>query len=170
MSTSPRRGAESLSRGTDECDRGYTAAELSTWRNTLDHFDAIKVGLTAHRWRCAKGHVWRAAIGRIVKGQWCAKCAKDLQRLDFGALREFARVCGVECFSKKYVNGRTPMRWRCAQGHAFVRTAQMTKRLSDKAAEQLCPVCRRETLHALKQSGEPPRKKPAGLLRTTSNG
>lgn len=31
----------------DECHRGYTTAELSTWRNTLDHFDAIKVGLTA---------------------------------------------------------------------------------------------------------------------------
>jgi type I restriction enzyme R subunit len=31
----------------DECHRGYTAAELSVWRKTLDHFDAIKVGLTA---------------------------------------------------------------------------------------------------------------------------
>src|SRR5262249_17078580 len=31
----------------DECHRGYTAAELSVGRNTLDHFDAIKVGLTA---------------------------------------------------------------------------------------------------------------------------
>src|SRR5579883_1425615 len=31
----------------DECHRGYTAQELSTWRDTLDHFDAIKVGLTA---------------------------------------------------------------------------------------------------------------------------
>jgi type I restriction enzyme R subunit len=26
---------------------GYTSAELSVWRNTLDHFDAIKIGLTA---------------------------------------------------------------------------------------------------------------------------
>ncbi len=31
----------------DECHRGYTAAEQSLWRDTLDHFDAIKVGLTA---------------------------------------------------------------------------------------------------------------------------
>jgi type I restriction enzyme R subunit len=31
----------------DECHRGYTAQEVSTWRSTLDHFDAIKVGLTA---------------------------------------------------------------------------------------------------------------------------
>ncbi len=31
----------------DECHRGYTSSELSIWRNTLDHFDAIKIGLTA---------------------------------------------------------------------------------------------------------------------------
>jgi len=31
----------------DECHRGYTSAELSVWRGTLDHFDAIKIGLTA---------------------------------------------------------------------------------------------------------------------------
>jgi type I restriction enzyme R subunit len=31
----------------DECHRGYSARDLSVWRNTLDHFDATKVGLTA---------------------------------------------------------------------------------------------------------------------------
>jgi len=31
----------------DECHRGYSAKDLSVWRTTLDHFDAIKVGLTA---------------------------------------------------------------------------------------------------------------------------
>jgi type I restriction enzyme R subunit len=31
----------------DECHRGYTTAETSLWRNTLDHFDAIMIGLTA---------------------------------------------------------------------------------------------------------------------------
>jgi type I restriction enzyme R subunit len=31
----------------DECHRGYSAKEMSVWRNTLDHFDATKVGLTA---------------------------------------------------------------------------------------------------------------------------
>lgn len=31
----------------DECHRGYTAQEMSTWRSTLDHFDSIKIGLTA---------------------------------------------------------------------------------------------------------------------------
>jgi len=31
----------------DECHRGYTSRELAIWRATLDHFDAIKIGLTA---------------------------------------------------------------------------------------------------------------------------
>lgn len=31
----------------DECHRGYSSKELSIWRKTLDHFDAVKVGLTA---------------------------------------------------------------------------------------------------------------------------
>ena len=31
----------------DECHRGYTTAELSLWRDTLDNFDAVKIGLTA---------------------------------------------------------------------------------------------------------------------------
>ncbi len=31
----------------DECHRGYTAAEISKWREVLDYFDAVKIGLTA---------------------------------------------------------------------------------------------------------------------------
>jgi type I restriction enzyme R subunit len=31
----------------DECHRGYTATEISKWREVLEHFDAIKIGLTA---------------------------------------------------------------------------------------------------------------------------
>lgn len=31
----------------DECHRGYSRKEEAIWRDTLDHFDAVKVGLTA---------------------------------------------------------------------------------------------------------------------------
>lgn len=31
----------------DECHRGYTSKETNTWRSVLNHFDAVKVGLTA---------------------------------------------------------------------------------------------------------------------------
>ncbi len=54
----------------DECHRGYTAAEQSLWRNTLDHFDAIKVGLTAtpaaHTTSYFKDVVYRYGYERAV--------------------------------------------------------------------------------------------------------
>lgn len=31
----------------DECHRGYTSKETNIWRNVLNHFDAVKLGLTA---------------------------------------------------------------------------------------------------------------------------
>ena len=31
----------------DECHRGYTSRETNIWRNVLNHFDAVKLGLTA---------------------------------------------------------------------------------------------------------------------------
>jgi type I restriction enzyme R subunit len=31
----------------DECHRGYTAKVTAIWRSVLEHFDAIKIGLTA---------------------------------------------------------------------------------------------------------------------------
>ncbi len=31
----------------DECHRGYTAQQISTWRDTLNYFDAVTIGLTA---------------------------------------------------------------------------------------------------------------------------
>jgi type I restriction enzyme, R subunit len=55
----------------DECHRGYTTAELSIWRKTLDHFDAIKIGLTAtpaaHTKAYFKDVVYRYEYGRAVR-------------------------------------------------------------------------------------------------------
>ena len=55
----------------DECHRGYTAAELSIWRDTLDHFDAIKIGLTAtpaaHTTAYFKDVVYRYEYERAVR-------------------------------------------------------------------------------------------------------
>lgn len=55
----------------DECHRGYTTAELSAWRNTLDHFDAIKIGLTAtpaaHTKAYFKDVVYRYEYERAVR-------------------------------------------------------------------------------------------------------
>ncbi len=55
----------------DECHRGYTASEVAVWRRTLDHFDAIKIGLTAtpaaHTTAYFKDHVFRYEYERAVR-------------------------------------------------------------------------------------------------------
>jgi type I restriction enzyme R subunit len=55
----------------DECHRGYTTQELSLWRNTLDHFDAIKIGLTAtpaaHTKAYFRDVVYRYEYSRAVR-------------------------------------------------------------------------------------------------------
>lgn len=55
----------------DECHRGYTTAELSLWRNTLNHFDAVKIGLTAtpaaHTKAFFKDVVFRYEYERAVR-------------------------------------------------------------------------------------------------------
>ena len=55
----------------DECHRGYTATEQAIWRKTLDHFDAIKIGLTAtpaaHTTAYFKNVVYRYEYERAVR-------------------------------------------------------------------------------------------------------
>lgn len=55
----------------DECHRGYTSAEVSVWRQTLEHFDAIKIGLTAtpaaHTKAYFKDVVYRYEYERAVR-------------------------------------------------------------------------------------------------------
>ncbi len=55
----------------DECHRGYTSSEVAMWRTTLDHFDAVKIGLTAtpakHTTAYFKDVVYRYGYERAVK-------------------------------------------------------------------------------------------------------
>jgi type I restriction enzyme R subunit len=55
----------------DECHRGYTSREEQLWRDTLDHFDAVKIGLTAtpawHTTSYFKELVYRYEYERAVR-------------------------------------------------------------------------------------------------------
>jgi type I restriction enzyme R subunit len=55
----------------DECHRGYTSSEVAIWRKTLDHFDAVKIGLTAtpaaHTTSYFKDVVYRYEYERAVR-------------------------------------------------------------------------------------------------------
>ena len=58
----------------DECHRGYTAQETSIWRDTLQHFDAIRVGLTAtpaaHTVALFGEPVFRYGVEQAIRDGW----------------------------------------------------------------------------------------------------
>jgi type I restriction enzyme R subunit len=58
----------------DECHRGYTAQATSIWRNTLQHFDAIRVGLTAtpaaHTVAMFGEPVFRYGVDQAIMDNW----------------------------------------------------------------------------------------------------
>jgi len=76
----------------DECHRGYTSQELSVWRSTLDHFDAVKIGLTAtpaaHTTSYFRDIVFRYEYERAVR-EWF------LVDYDAVAIRSDVRMRGV---------------------------------------------------------------------------
>jgi type I restriction enzyme R subunit len=55
----------------DECHRGYTTTEIAVWRKVLEHFDAVKLGLTAtpapHTKAYFKNIVYRYDYERAVR-------------------------------------------------------------------------------------------------------
>ncbi len=85
--------------------------------------------MTPLEWRCAEGHVWSAAPSMVKptgyrdRGTWCPVCAR-LPTYSLKDMRKLAGQHGGECLSKEYVNGKTPLRWRCAQGHTWEASAQ----------------------------------------------
>ena len=76
----------------DECHRGYSAKERAIWRDTLDHFDAVKIGLTAtpaaHTVAYFENMVYRYEYERAVREGW-------LVDYDVVKLRSDVRINGV---------------------------------------------------------------------------
>ena len=84
--------------------------------------------------RCAKSHSWEAFASTIDQGAWCQACEREsyLERL-----RRIARKRGGALLSRAYVNDRTPLRFRCAEGHEFEQRPQDTTR------DHWCTACGR---------------------------
>ncbi|GAA5784365.1 hypothetical protein [Chitiniphilus shinanonensis] len=87
------------------------------------------------QWQCTKGHCWLAAPSSVRQGHWCPQCARDAARLGLAQMKQLARAHGGECLSTVYVDTKTPMQWRCAQGHIW---QQLPGRV---IAGSWCAVC-----------------------------
>jgi type I restriction enzyme R subunit len=80
----------------DECHRGYTTAEESAWRNTLDHFDAIKIGLTA----TPAGHT-KAYFNDVVYRYEYSRAVREGFLVDYDVVTVKSDVRCVACSSRR---------------------------------------------------------------------
>jgi hypothetical protein len=87
------------------------ASLSNTYVNSLEHL----------KWRCAKGHEWGASLGNVKKGKWCPWCAGN--RVDPEAQLDRAKnralSMGGQLLSKTYEGNKTPLHWRCKEGHEW---------------------------------------------------
>jgi len=88
-------------------------------------------------WACEFGHKWKAIPSAIKRGTWCPVCADgrkgDATRYSIFKMKEFAKKRGGECLSDVYVNSKSPLRWRCADGHEWEVAYN---------ADKWCPDCK----------------------------
>lgn len=74
------------------------------------------------QFKCSEGHIFFARPDDVKnKGTWCKKCSHEQRATKWSIhdMRELATKKGGECVSRKYVNNKTQLRWRCSQGHEW---------------------------------------------------
>lgn len=65
----------------DECHRGYTAKETGKWKQVLDYFDAVRIGLTA-----TPAHHTMGMFNYIAYSYWTDKAVEDGYLADYDAV------------------------------------------------------------------------------------
>ena len=105
------------------------------------------VGRRRYPFECALGHRWEAEGHEVLRGSWCARCARKaagaatrathfyhdgLARLQAAAMKH-----GGQCLADSYVGAPAKYRFRCGAGHEW-----------DAVASQIwlghwCPLCAR---------------------------
>ena len=87
------------------------------------------------KWQCKEGHIWTANSEHIKQGRWCPFCAGKI-KLTIEEMQKLAKIRGGKCLSKKYVNIKTKLNWKCKQGHIWKSTPLCVKNL-----HAWCPSC-----------------------------
>ncbi len=78
-------------------------------------------------WQCSCGHQWLATPFSIkIRKSWCPVCAGN-QPFGIDAMYKLAQEHKGKCLSKKYMNCKTKMMWKCKNGHQFQATPDNIK-------------------------------------------
>lgn len=74
-------------------------------------------------WMCANGHKWKAHPNNIKSGTWCPTCGKvqsaNSRKDTIENMLEIAQEKNGTCLSKKYIDSKTNLKWKCAKGHIW---------------------------------------------------
>lgn len=89
---------------------------------------------TKLKWRCRLGHEWEAAPEKIKRGRWCPVCGGSMP-LTIEEMKSIAKLRGGECLSKRYINSKTKLLWKCKQGYQWEAIPSLIKRGA------WCPHC-----------------------------
>ena len=73
---------------------------------------------TKLQWRCAIGHEWQATQSDVKQGKWCPHCA-GIVKLTLNEMHRIAASRKGKCLSKRYINNRMRLKWRCKEGHIW---------------------------------------------------
>lgn len=109
--------------------------ELARERGGVCLSEAYINNSTKLRWRCAKGHEWKATPAHIAMGGWCPPCCGRNNPRSLERMRTIAQERGGECLSKVYRRNEVKLRWRCALGHTWSATP------SGIISGHWCPRC-----------------------------
>lgn len=98
--------------------------------------------------RCAEGHIWEATPANILKGnQWCRLCWRRRKTLSLQKLQATAAYFGGQYLGpceqdEEATESQRRHRWRCSEGHEFVRTPNhIRRRPGAKHPCYWCPEC-----------------------------
>jgi hypothetical protein len=90
--------------------------------------DELPTAVSKVEWQCNKGHTWSATPQSVLGAKnWCPECGKDrnderiksLRPAQLDAMKKLAIERGGECLSSEYLKQKSPLRWRCANGHEW---------------------------------------------------
>jgi hypothetical protein len=108
--------AEPLHKGLLTCMKDFATAKGGSCEATY-YLGAT----TYYPFRCSQGHTWNASWHSIQKGTWCPFCSKRAKPSLRDLQAKAAERGGVSLVAEgEYKNNKTPIGWRCAEGHEWL--------------------------------------------------
>lgn len=69
--------------------------------------------------KCKNGHLFSSTLGCLSRGNWCHACKTGKHSIE--TMQELAAKYDGECLSTEYVNRIIKLKWRCKDGHEFIK-------------------------------------------------